>query len=170
MAAFVPPTPTDGLRRVSTPAGLLPSRNMGLRFGCADGRTPAVVIDVYVDLICPFCKRLWAAFTKDGGIRDAFAALPVQFAFHQHPQPWHFQSSVLHEAWAALKYMGVTPEVESNCISALFAVYDNWVDVNVRDLTKAQLTDKVAQVLYAVDGVDATKLAATLAPDLSDGH
>ena len=71
------------------------------RFGTA---APRLTLDVYHDLCCPFSQKMFLTlFGADGcgGVASAIdAARPgcVEWTWRAVPQPWHAQSSYMHEA------------------------------------------------------------------------
>ena len=78
----------------------LPSRELGLRLGA---RTAAHTLDVFIDLACPFSKKIfnnllevhqWAETVQPGGLSVRFLLTP---------QPWHPQSPVLAESVLAVQ-------------------------------------------------------------------
>eukprot|EP00913_Durusdinium_trenchii_P022632 g21255.t1 len=86
------------LHRATKPAGpLLPSEPMGVPWNKAGG---SVTVELFLDLCCPFSKRM--LMTVAGGVAKAFEG-KVNFIFHSVVQPWHAQSSYMHEPGRHMK-------------------------------------------------------------------
>lgn len=111
--SFLSPFPTAVRRTTSVarrtsnkPSGPpLPSAPLGVVWPAkADTGHGAVVVDLFLDLCCPFSKRL--LHTVAGGVAASYEG-KVTFIFHPVAQPWHGQSSFMHEAaLAVLKIEG----------------------------------------------------------------
>lgn len=152
---------------VAGPAGKLCPVPLGLRLGPARA---SVTVEVYIDLVCPYSKKFFVALTTQ--VLPAFEAKdwPVAWVLHQQVQPWHFQSCIMHEVWAALKCAGCSPTAERLALAAIYEVQEEFMDVAVRDTTKTQLLEKLVDLVAAVDGVDRGLLAEQLEPDVSGGQ
>ena len=103
--------------------------------------SPTIVMEAYLDLVCPFSKRLYNRLTQ-----EVLPALPqISLTLHQTPQPWHFQSCILHEALAAVTV--VKPAAVALAWHVLLEHQDQFMDVQVQDLTKKQMVTKIADLL-----------------------
>ena len=107
------------LSEVKTQVGKLASVQLGLRLGSS---TPKVLLKVYVDLACSASAHIFGSISKE--VLPAYQGRPVAFVFHQQVRSCCFQSCVMHEVWAAIKCMGVAPEVE---VQALQNIFDHQV-------------------------------------------
>lgn len=97
-------------------------------------------IDVYLDLTCPFSKKSFVRvmeLTK----RSAELPLPVQFHIYQIPQPWHPQSTTLHQV--ALATLEVAPAQYLQVLGVLFERQTDFFDVFCWNTTRDELIDKV---------------------------
>lgn len=103
-------------------------------------------MEAYLDLVCPFSKRLYNRLTQ-----EVLPALPqISLTLHQTPQPWHFQSCILHEALAAVTVVakpGGAATVVARAWHVLFEHQDEFMDVEVQEMTKKQMVTKIADLL-----------------------
>ncbi|KAJ1980040.1 hypothetical protein H4R34_002602 [Dimargaris verticillata] len=80
--------------------------NVGHRLGSA---AAPVVLEAYLDYVCPFSKRFYTRFVQEvfPYVEQQYPG-QVQFIFRHQVQPWHPQSSMVHEA--ALAVEQVSPD------------------------------------------------------------
>lgn len=66
-----------------------------------------LVVEYYIDYTCPFSGKIFntleQVFEILDGKRGEIAPFPVHFIMYQLPQPWHPQSTYLHEAGLAVR-------------------------------------------------------------------
>ncbi|RKP04897.1 hypothetical protein THASP1DRAFT_26532, partial [Thamnocephalis sphaerospora] len=74
----------------------LPARFAGHRHGAA---TAPYLLEAYLDFVCPFSARLYKRLTQEVlPWLDAAHPGKVQFILRHQVQPWHSQSTLVHEA------------------------------------------------------------------------
>ncbi|CAM9170026.1 unnamed protein product, partial [Phaeothamnion confervicola] len=105
-----------------------------------------VCIESYLDLSCPFSGRFYqTAFREVAPMFEAREKGRIEWIFHQVPQPWHPQSTLLHESALAVKK--VKPDAFFDYCSAIFEARDPvFIDDNTMDLTRNQIYDKLADI------------------------
>jgi len=86
----------------------------------AGGVASPIRIELFLDLICPFSRKMWAAVIDND--LPAKMGDKVCFIVNQVPQPWHPQGTFVHEAALAVKQLA--PDKYFAYVSALFAAYD----------------------------------------------
>ena len=78
----------------------MPPRPMGAAF--RGHARPAVVIETFLDLCCPFSKKMFVTLFEK--VMPMYADnASIEWIFQNVPQPWHPQSSYMHEALLAVK-------------------------------------------------------------------
>lgn len=121
------------------------------------GAAAAVAVELFLDLCCPYSKKMFKTLEARSFLQDVEGfSLTVQHV----PQPWHAQSSYMHEA--ALAANLVAPDRYLAYVSALFDRQVEFFDAHVWDLSRAQINAALVEIGGSV-GVDAEKLAAALA-------
>eukprot|EP00434_Breviolum_minutum_P017198 symbB.v1.2.015183.t1/scaffold1044.1/size142232/4 len=142
-------------RRSMKPSGPpLPSEPMGVPWSKAGG---AVVVELFLDLCCPFSKRM--LHTVAGDVAASYEG-KVNFIFHTVVQPWHAQSSYMHEAsLAVLKLHG--PEAFWKYVVALSEHQENYFDDKTFDKSRQQIYRDLA-ILAHEQGYDDKKIMARL--------
>ena len=150
MAPPLPKAPLGHLVSATTPS--------------SSSSSPPIALEAYLDLVCPFSKRLYTRLTQD--VLPALSG-KISLTLHQTPQPWHFQSAILHEALAAVGL--VKPAALPQAWDVLFAHQTDFMDTEVQDITRKQMVDKIANLLVG-NGVIDDKAAylQTLALDTSN--
>ena len=87
---------------------MLPSRELGFRLG----KYAAVNLDVFIDMACPFSKKIfkqlsevykWSENKKSGGLSIRYLLTP---------QPWHPQSPILAEAVLAVQMIDESKTID----------------------------------------------------------
>ncbi|CAK9057170.1 unnamed protein product [Durusdinium trenchii] len=143
------------LHRATKPAGpLLPSEPMGVPWNKAGG---SVTVELFLDLCCPFSKRM--LMTVAGGVAKAFEG-KVNFIFHSVVQPWHAQSSYMHEAsLAVLKLHG--RDAFWKYTVALMEQQEDFFDDKVFEKSRQQIYKELAIVAHE-QGFDDKKIMARL--------
>ncbi|GMH55699.1 hypothetical protein TrRE_jg9800 [Triparma retinervis] len=72
----------------------LPSSPQGIRFPPNSTTLPSLEVGVFIDFNCPFSRKIYNTIVS----LSSSNTLPnLHFVFHLVPQPWHPQSSILHE-------------------------------------------------------------------------
>jgi hypothetical protein len=110
-----------------------------------------LVLEFYCDFCCPFSKKMWERLCLPGGVISTCEAQSVgdiQFIMHQVPQPWHPQSSYMHEASFAAR--NVDADKWHDFSTALFAKQSSMFDSNVVDLTRRQCYEALTAISVSV--------------------
>jgi len=138
----------------------LPPAPLGLRLGAAS--TPRLNLEVFLDLCCPFSKKLWTT------LRQLLEAEPgLGATVHQVPQPWHPQSAMMHEC--ALAAALAAPGATVGVWDALFAQQVEFFDDASWAKSRAEIYAELAAVAGS-GGADEAAVAALLAPSASGGN
>eukprot|EP00966_Prymnesium_polylepis_P134034 3098105-Prymnesium_polylepis.1 len=110
-------------------------------------------VELFLDLICPFSRKMFAAVFESGKVYQqpgADGAPPwlaaghhhplgvTSFVLHQVPQPWHPQGTYVHEAALAVKH--VAPDKYLAFCAAVYKAYDagKFQDKDTWDKSRAQ--------------------------------
>ena len=75
----------------------LPPLSLGFVLGA---KTADVKIDVFIDLCCPFSKKIFKRISNE--VYPTVAEKSVKFVFYLAPQPWHPQSPIMNESVLAV--------------------------------------------------------------------
>ena len=115
-------------------------------------------------VVCPFSIRLYNTLTDE--------VLPeyeeeLALIFHQLPQPWHFQSCILHEAVCAAKLVNDAAEQGVWDVLMDEDTFSEFADNAVGDASKAQLQSQLAD-LFEDEGVPRDALLSTLQAGSAD--
>lgn len=133
----------------------LPSRELGHVLG---GEGAAVTLAVWLDYACPFSKRFHDTFTKQ--------VLPhygdkIKFVVYHQVQPWHPQSTMMHEAAIAVSKVG-GEEAFWKFSEALYAAQTDFFDANTYDKSRAAIYDELAGLAATSAGVKKEDVMAKL--------
>ena len=80
---------------------VLPKQPLGHRIGSASAK---IVIEAPLDFCCPFSKRLFERVVKEVmPLYESKAPGQISFLHYNQVQPWHAQSSYMHEAALAVE-------------------------------------------------------------------
>lgn len=126
-----------------------------------DGDGPeAVAVELWMDVTCPFSAKMMATLL-DGGVLRAHPT--VRFVVHQVVQPWHPQSTLVHEALFAARRLVASPRdaVFLKFVSALFAAQPDFTDVHVWNEPRSTVHAKL-RALASDAGLDADALQQLL--------
>ena len=85
--------------------------------GFALNSAAPIVIDLHIDLLCPFSAKLFTTL-YDNDIFKTYDG-KVQFVMQNTPQPWHPQGMYVHEVTLAIKVH--QPDVFVACVRAICA-------------------------------------------------
>lgn len=114
-----------------------------------DSATAPLKIELFLDLCCPFSKKMFQVVA--GSVAPANTG-KAAFLLRQVPQPWHPQSSYMHEAaMAVLSVAG--PEKYMSYVSAVFENQEKFFDDQVWDKSRCEIYTELAS-LAAPLGVD----------------
>ncbi|KAK9767205.1 hypothetical protein K7432_003170 [Basidiobolus ranarum] len=112
----------------------------GHRIGARDA---AHTLEFYVDFTCPFSRRIFNTLTKEviPNIRAKFGD-SVQFILRHQVQPWHPQSTLLHEASLAAEK--VDPKKFLAYAEKLFDVQRDYFDEACHNQSRTQMYQSLA--------------------------
>jgi protein-disulfide isomerase len=99
----------------------------------------------FLDFTCPFSKKLFDTVYSN---MDKFGNARVAFRFHEIVQPWHFQSTIVHEAACVVR--AVHPESPDKQVAAwasLFSKQEEFFDVNVGEEGRDKIHARLSVVL-----------------------
>ena len=108
---------------------------------------PAVTVEIFIDLACPFSRKVVSTLGNGGA--DKWRGQSVDFVAHVVPQPWHPQSCVLAEAVLAAQKAGG----DAAAWRFMNAVADNcalFTDVATKDKTRHDLYRALAGLASGV--------------------
>lgn len=131
----------------------LPAAPLGSAFGATDGPE----IELFLDLACPFSRKLFMSAYGDETVRASGA----RFVMHQVPQPWHWQSAVMHEAALAVRQL--RRDAYFPFVAAVFAAQESYVDSAVAAETREAVATRLAALAEAACGVPAAEVRGLLA-------
>ena len=120
------------------------------------------MLEFFLDFACPFSVKqavtidaLWAAHGEQ------LASL-VSIIFHNVPQPWHPQSTAMHEASFAAA--AVDPSKQGAFWQGLMAAQSQFSDEHCNQLSRLALYEKLAPVAEQA-GIDRAAFLALLPSD-----
>ena len=105
---------------------------------------PRHVIDLFLDIICPFSARLWSTVVAQNNLPDKYKSR-VQFIFRHQIQPWHIQSVLAHTV-----VMAVAREQSSrlfDAITGLFRRQQELFDEYLEEKTQVEIFEKILSIL-----------------------
>lgn len=127
-----------------------------LHWRAAGGARPKHTVELFLDFVCPFSRRLFLALydgvlSKDdeGAWRES-----VEFVFRPQVQPWHPASTLVHEAAVAVAVQLSDSDADEaersrrwwRFARELFAQSDKYYDSHTIDETRAQSYRRLAQL------------------------
>ncbi|ORX83404.1 hypothetical protein K493DRAFT_342040 [Basidiobolus meristosporus CBS 931.73] len=124
----------------------------------------AHTVEYYVDFTCPFSRRIFNTLTKEiiPYVQKEFGG-SVQFILRHQVQPWHPQSTLLHEASLAAEK--VEPKKFMAYAEKLFDVQRDYFDEACHNLSRTQIYHSLAEHA-AFLGIDREEfLSYLLIPD-----
>ena len=118
-----------------------------------------VTLSAWLDYACPFSAKLFKTVTTQ--------VLPhygdkVRFVFYHQPQPWHPQSSMLHEAAIGVYDLGGV-DAFWKFSAALFDTATDFYDANTYDKSRSKIYEELAALAARSAGVSEADLSAKLA-------
>ena len=121
---------------------------------------PIVVVETYMDYCCPFAKKMFDTLYNE--VMPEFkAGGQVDWLFQNVVQPWHAQSSYMHEVALAVKRIDESKFFAAS--NAIFAVQTQFFDDKTMDKTRNQIYDELTAVVARVEGLDAAAVRREVA-------
>eukprot|EP01083_Nonionella_stella_P174424 604602_1 len=122
----------------------VPSSPIGHAFN-RNHDTPKVVIGGFLDLCCPFSKRLFVRLAED--VLPYFEKTHprmVQYIDYSYPQPWHPQSALMHEV--ALAVESLDPSAYFKFVAKVYSHQDQFKDEVLHDKSRRQIYEELAEI------------------------
>ncbi|KAI8321517.1 hypothetical protein GQ54DRAFT_261627 [Martensiomyces pterosporus] len=115
----------------------------------------AHTLEVFLDYTCPFSARMWRTLT--GQVLPYLRAEhpSVSVIFRHQVQPWHPNSTLLHEASLAAEK--INPDSFELYSSALFDHQAEYFDEATIDKTRTELYQKLSALAVSTNAVDDTQ-------------
>lgn len=110
---------------------------------------PSVQVELFLDLICPFSSKMYQ--TVHDEVLPAVAGADINFVVQQVPQPWHPQSTYVHEAALAVKQQ--RPDAYSEYLGAVYTAFDTgkFKDDDTLNKSRLQIYDDLLDLLATSD-------------------
>ena len=108
--------------------------------------------------MCPFCKKFYDTFTEQ--VLPAYGD-KIKFVVYHQVQPWHPQSTYLHEAALAVTKVG-GEDAFWKFSKALFGSQTDYFDANVWDKSRADIYAQLSKLAATSTGVSESDVAALL--------
>jgi len=109
---------------------------------------------------CPFSKKMFDVL--NGEVMPALqAGGKVDTLFQNVPQPWHPQSTWMHEVSLAVKALDESKFYAAT--AAIFAVQEKFFDSEVEDKSRKQILTELAAVVAPATGLEASAVLAQVA-------
>lgn len=151
-----------------------PAAPLGQTLG--SGKSPKIVLGAFLDIACPFSKRLYDRVTEviQRFESDVQTKGKITFTVYHYVQPWHPQGTMMAEACIAVNR--IAPDKYHPFMSSLFKEYHNpeqkvdndnqvlpkpFSDEGVLDKTKRQIYEELMKLAEDV-GVAGEELSPLL--------
>ena len=107
---------------------------------------PAVSIELFQDVCCPFSKRMFNTIVEEliPMLNDKELIHRICFIWQSVPQPWHAQSCLMHEAIIAAYLTNKHKIVDY--LQSLYYQQDNFFDEKTKDLSRVELYARLANI------------------------
>ncbi|KAJ3216073.1 hypothetical protein HDU67_009953 [Dinochytrium kinnereticum] len=126
-------------------------------------------LEAYYDYTCPFSKRSFMRIVKEV-IPYAEATYPgkLSFVFRHQVQPWHPQSTLLHEA--AIAVHRISPEKFIPFSAALFEASETYYDDATYERSRIDIYSDLAKLAEASVEVPAKQVLGLLERRVVEGE
>mmetsp|Transcript_8107 Transcript_8107/g.23861 ORF Transcript_8107/g.23861 Transcript_8107/m.23861 type:complete len:203 (-) Transcript_8107:236-844(-) len=118
-----------------------------------------IVVELFLDLTCPFSRKMFTTI-HDGLKGGTLGGGKAKFVFQNVVQPWHAQSTIVHEAALAVKR--VAPEKFVGFCRAVYDSFDAFTSTSVQPETREQTGNRLAALAESACGVPASDVQALL--------
>jgi len=146
----------ERLRRMVTHAGgaPCPPKPLGVRRWSATPSPPGAVttIETFLDYCCPFSAKCFIRFHDEILPGLEAAGIPVCFVFQNLVQPWHPQSTLMHEAAVAVQHIG-GDDAFWTFSRKLFERQKDFFDLNVLEKTRYQIYRDLCKIASESTGI-----------------
>ena len=117
---------------------------------------PYLILETFIDYCCPFSAKIFNRLTEEviPAYNNGDSPRPrIKLIFQQVPQPWHPQSSLMHESVCAIRHLyGI--QATNDYQRLLFASRDQFVDAVVMDESRTSISQRLAALAATLDGVE----------------
>ncbi|KAJ2654282.1 hypothetical protein IWW48_006207 [Coemansia sp. RSA 1200] len=109
-------------------------------------------LEIFLDYACPFSAKIWRFLESQ--LLPAFANenQHISVIFRHQVQPWHPNSTLMHEASLAVEK--INPAAFMRYSSALFDSQVDYFDEATVNLTRTEIYRKLADLAVGVNAVD----------------
>jgi len=130
---------------------------------------PFLVLEAFVDYCCPFSALMFKRLTEEV-IPHYNKDFPrIKLIIQQVPQPWHMQSSLMHESVCAVRHLyGIN--VTNTYQTLLLSRRDEYTDVVCQDETRNQICQRLSDLAAVVEGVESEAVMSRLRIRLIDNE
>ncbi|PIA12851.1 hypothetical protein COEREDRAFT_12101 [Coemansia reversa NRRL 1564] len=112
----------------------------------------AHTLEVFLDFTCPFSAKLWKTLYTQVIPHIRCMNLAVSIIFRHQVQPWHPNSTLLHEASLAVEK--INPQGFVGFSNALFDKQAEYFDEATVNLTRTDIYRKLAELALSVNAID----------------
>ncbi|KAJ2807466.1 hypothetical protein H4R20_001283 [Coemansia guatemalensis] len=109
-------------------------------------------LEVFLDFTCPFSAKLWKTLYRQVVPHVQSLNLPVTIIFRHQVQPWHPNSTLLHEASLAVEKLN--PSGFPGFADVLFDKQREYFDEATVNLTRNQIYSKLAELALSINAID----------------
>ncbi|KAJ1661871.1 hypothetical protein IW140_006354 [Coemansia sp. RSA 1813] len=113
---------------------------------------PSHTLELFLDYTCPFSAKLWRTFESQVVPFIESKETNVSVTFRHQVQPWHPNSTLLHEASLAVEKLN--PQAFVRFTSALFENQVDYFDEATVNLTRTEIYRKLAELAIGINAVD----------------
>ena len=125
---------------IASMASKFPTRPVGIVYGTLNN--PLTVVEVFLDLICPYSCRMFKTLRDEGILEDYKDT--IQFRMMQTIQPWHVASGLAHSC--VLSMMRVDDSITKNYFGAMFDRQEQFFDDNIGHKSKNEILGEMADI------------------------
>eukprot|EP00038_Savillea_parva_P028825 m.67175 g.67175 ORF g.67175 m.67175 type:complete len:209 (-) comp8419_c0_seq1:2021-2647(-) len=132
---------------------------------------PRLELEMFLDYTCPFCAKIYNTVYTNLLAKLKGAGVPIRLVFKHLVQPWHPQSTLLHEAGLAVREL-CGAQAFFKFSETLFVLQKEFFDANIWDKSRPTITKGLVELaVETVDGLDGQAMLELLdlVPDPGDG-
>lgn len=128
----------------------VPSRPLGVRL--LGNASATLVVELFLDLCCPFSRKMFATLNAEGGVfdqirADASLSTKLECIFHNVPQPWHAQSPIMHESMFAVSLaVDHDAKLVVAYIKAAFDAFPSFQDKFVANKSRVEIQEMCTDI------------------------
>ena len=115
---------------------------------------PLLTLEVFIDYCCPFSARIFHRLTTEVIPLYNKEKPKIKLIFQQIPQPWHPQSSTMHESVCAVRHLnGINTTNQYQTL--LCASREQYTDAICQNESRNAISARLSQLAGTIEGVDA---------------